>query len=222
MKSKKVLAFDFDGVFVNSNELKVDAIATAILSERQSKMSQEECRDYIRHSFGRGREKIIASALKGADSIDIDRATRMANRLIDNKYEAMTILNEADVIRYLGILKNNYKIVIISGSPLKSIVKILGKNIDYFDNIYSTNVFFSKSFILQNLKKFSDVELYVGDAIGDYEAASIAGIDFVFISQDSVAAANDVKTLLHQSVACYRNLDLFLNEKVLKLRAIET
>lgn len=218
-RKEKALVFDFDGVFVKSNELKVKAIVDSIVQAKKAKGTDNlAIENYVRSNFGRGRQKIIEGWLIDDPSADVAKATGLADMRIDPEYEAMTIIDEYEVLKCLKMLKRKHvKLFIVTGSPCRSVYKILEEYSDYFDCIFSTKESFDKSKYLEFIKTQYDVVYYVGDAMGDFNAAKIQDIPFCFIEGDSVSTVQENQIMTEKSDMVCSILPDFLRE-IIKLK----
>lgn len=184
----KALAFDFDGVFVNSNRLKLDLISKEIFNTKRSIFkSLDEVETYVRKNFGAGRECLVKNAF--AKDLDINIMDTVLGTLrvtLDPLYNKYKLDNVKTIEKQLEYLSNEYALYIVSGASTYSIYKILGETSSYFDGILSTRAILNKEKYLNFIQDKYKVENFVGDAYGDYIAAKNQNIPFVFIYGDAI------------------------------------
>lgn len=179
-----IYIFDCDGVILDSNQLKIDAMQKALESTIDESKKVKACVDYFRNNFGRSRFHHI--------DVFIDQFLEL-HQTAENKVKE-TILSEysaqckdlylqADIthgfIDFISKLNGNKYIA--SGSEqqeLRDVFEERGLNV-YFDEIYGSPT--KKYDLVANILKSNNSSNAVmfGDAISDLEAANINNIDFI-------------------------------------------
>ena len=204
----KAIGFDFDGVFVDSNELKIRSIKNIL--EKENLISNNF--DYIvRREFGKSRKELIRKCLKEPVENDVlENIYEEVSFLINEKYEKLEIINFEIVCSEIKKLSKEYEIYIITGSPEESVKEIIGDLNDYIYEIISTNDRMHKHNVINEIKKSKNFILYAGDSYLDYTSSISAGVDFVFIYGSSVASADDKKLINNGAHEIYENLSSFL------------
>ena len=185
LKDKNALIFDFDGVIINSVDLKNEAFIDLYKKEKNF----TEIKEYLIRNQGIPRrlkiteieEKLIKNIYKNRESKlkEIERRMDILNESIINKVlKAELIVDALEFIK-----KNNEKIIgLVSATPDKELIQILKKKnlTGYFDFVYGSH--WSKHKTFEYLKKRYDLKesemIYFGDSIGDKTSASSANIDF--------------------------------------------
>ena len=195
-----VYSFDCDGVVLNSNKMKLDAMFTAILSCGFTSREAESCIEFFQNNFGLSRyihvnhflDKILFISGKTRDYFE---------KKILNSYSVIVSKNYVNAefcegfLDFMGNLDGPCNVV--SGSDQVELIEVLKRKglQPKFDYILGSPI--SKKDNLINLKKSypeSTLHLYFGDSIADLLAAKVAGYDFVGVLGYSLVASQ-LKTL---------------------------
>lgn len=197
-----VYIFDCDGVILNSNQLKIDAMKLALESSINDNEKVTKCVDYFRSNFGRSRFHHIDVFIE--QFLSLDKKTEVNIReCILNAYsiQCKSLYLKAELtpgfIAFISQLKG--KKYIASGSEeneLRYIFNIRGLDV-YFDKIYGSPT--KKTDLVSNILRLTSTNNAVmfGDAISDLEASKINKIDFVGylpfsnIKAELMSAANE-------------------------------
>jgi len=178
LKSYQNIILDFDGVILDSNFIKENAIrevANFFLNDKES----EEFVNYFISNNGIPREIKIKKYIS-----DIDRFHNFLNRyneiLKTNLKNAKFTTNAKYFIKMLDL--NNLPVYILSGGDKKEVVaflkfhdllnlftKVMGGPKTKFDNM--------------NDLTLNGKTLYIGDSLIDYEVAKTYSFDFVYMYQ---------------------------------------
>ena len=204
----KVIVFDFDGVLVDSNNMKkeaffelfsgnkrVQAVANGVLNAFWQKTRYEALRE-IFHKLGEGTSRtaqLVATYNERYNDIVID------------KIKSMGLIG--DVYQTLDALSGKYALYINSATPTDALlrtVNALGIE-NFFKGIYGVSGFASildtKKLNLEKIMKGEEVNgneiLFVGDGEADLAAAKAYGCEFIGIahSGNSWAERRDIKTI---------------------------
>jgi len=171
----KRFIFDFDGVVVDSNFAKEDAIKEAVKILEPSK-THHEFLDYFTNNNGLTREHKIKKYFNNSEG---NRVLLRYSEILNKKfYECSLISGVEDFIRKLH--KSKLSLIILSGGDEKEIKKYL--NIKGLNNIfeYVLGGPVSKRDNLKNLTEVSE-SIFFGDSQVDYDLAKEFGLDFVFV-----------------------------------------
>jgi len=178
------VVFDFDGVLVESLDIKGRAFAV-LYRAYGDQIVQEVVAFHQSHGGVSRFEKIrhFESVLLGlpATQDKIQEKADAFSRLVEDEVVSCSEVSGAtDLLRFLS---NHLPCFVASATPeqeLRRIVQRRGWN-EYFSGIFGAPV--SKQSILSNIVSTThspaDTVLMVGDALVDYEAASLAGVRFV-------------------------------------------
>ncbi|MBH0027518.1 HAD family hydrolase [Pseudoalteromonas sp. SWN29] len=179
-----VYIFDCDGVILDSNQLKIDAMQNALSTVILDQVKVKECVDYFRVNFGRSRFHHV--------DVFIDKFLRLDKSMVEQTkksiLEAYSSLCRAlylkaeltpNVIEFIETIKGNK--FIASGSEqkeLQEVFKLRGLDV-HFNGIYGSPI--KKNELVTNILELtnSNNAIMFGDAISDFEAAKINKIDFV-------------------------------------------
>lgn len=198
LDSLKVYTFDFDGVVLDSNSMKIDAMRESLEVCEFPDETVQICLDFFRKNFGISRYQHIDYFLDNILDVDQKNKKDLSEKLLTNFSERVSLryakANFCDGI--LEFVKNNKnQCNIVSGSDQIELINMLNQKgfISTFDYVLGSPT--SKSDNLINLKKYypdDAVHYYFGDALGDYEASKAAGYLFVGVLGYSLVS-NDLK-----------------------------
>ncbi|MFN3018109.1 HAD family hydrolase [Vibrio coralliilyticus] len=193
----ETIIFDCDGVLLDSNNLKIEAMEKSLIDCSVDKHSTEKCIEYFKYNFGKSRYHHVNHFMNSFINSDDDE---LSNRILNKYSELCKILYLSSkvipgILDFLG--KSNQEMYVASGSDqdeLREIFRVIGLS-QYFNGIYGSPK--SKTdnvrYILSNNQGKAAL---VGDAISDYEAAKNNNIDFIGF----VGYSNVKKELLDLSI----------------------
>lgn len=189
-KKYKLIIFDFDGVILDSNNIKKKAIKESVAGILPLKKINEFVKYFIEFS-GIPREKKISIYFSDSNSDEI--LQRYEKILKKRLSKAMLIPGIKEFLIFLK--KYKIKKIILSGGSEKEIKKIVFDKdlISYFDQIHGGPL--NKE---ENLKKICVTKpiLMFGDSKIDYNLARLYGFDFIFVN--GYTSMNNWKTELKQ------------------------
>jgi HAD superfamily hydrolase (TIGR01549 family) len=179
----KNIIFDFDGVILNSHQVKTNAFKN--IFKKYSDTIAKKAKEYHLNNAGKSRylkfHFIVKKILK-------QKASREIIRELNNEFSEYcdSKINKLIVSKYLiEYLKKNYKnknFFISTGTPQKDILKLIKKIKikKFFKSIHGspTNKVVHIKKILSKYKKRSET-LFIGDSMTDYEAAKKCGVFFL-------------------------------------------
>jgi len=180
----KTIIFDFDGVLVESNNIKTEAFSALF----QGKCSDEEHREIVRHhidNLGVSRYKkfihIYREILKkDIGQKELDDLSRSFSELVMEKVIAAPSVNGA-----MDFLSRNreYECYIVSATPqgeINDIVRLRSMK-EYFAGIYGSPK--EKEELINDIlaggKHPAESTVYIGDGMNDYRAATKCGVRFI-------------------------------------------
>jgi phosphoglycolate phosphatase-like HAD superfamily hydrolase len=179
-----IYIFDCDGVILDSNQLKIDSMESALCSLFNQKTEVANCVDYFKHNFGKSRFHHIDVFLDDYLSIDEKEKGQYRQKILTS-YSSMckTLYLEAvitpDFLTFIRSLDG--KKFIASGSEQEELRYVFKKRgLDaLFDGIYGSPIAKSENIktILKNENNTNAIMF--GDAISDLNAAVDNKIDFV-------------------------------------------
>ena len=182
--STDIYTFYCDGVVLDSNQIKVDAMRESLETCGFPNKTVQSCLDFFGKNFGISRYRHIDYFLDNILDIELKNRKEVSEKLLANFSERVSLqylqANFCDgILDFLRDNKNQCNIV--SGSDQIELIDVLNKKgiISRFDYVLGSPT--TKIDNLINLKKrFPDdaVHYYFGDALGDYEAAKSAGYLF--------------------------------------------
>lgn len=179
----KAVIFDFDGVLVESNQIKVEAFRSLFLYRPDK---TEEIISYHIENMGISRfvkfQYIFEHIFKEpySDEIGLELGKKFSEIVIKKVLDASFI---GGVKKFLANNHMEYHLFVASGTPENELLYIMKKKgIDkYFKGIYGSPA--AKNFIISNiLHQFSlksDEVVFVGDAETDMKAAKECNVRFV-------------------------------------------
>lgn len=180
-----VYVFDCDGVILDSNQLKIDAMEIALKTLTADSSQINLCIDYFRHNFGRSRfhhvDVFIDKYLTVADEEDANK-TRV-NILDAYSSQCCALYLLADMtpgfIEFIEQLKG--KKYVASGSEQEELMGVFrSRGLDkYFEGVYGSPT--KKTDLVSNILNIESSKkvLMFGDAVSDFEAAKLNNIDFI-------------------------------------------
>lgn len=180
----KHIIFDFDGVLVESNEIRLNGYFSLFKNCPQNRVN--ELIKFIKNNSGLSRYEIIEYFFYNILKNPIDQKTVIAlakqySNLVKKKVVKANLVNGA--LEFLSAYQSNYDFAIVSGSDQKELINIckIRKINHFFVDILGspsnkeTNI--SKLLLKREWKK--EASLYVGDSINDFQAANICEIKFI-------------------------------------------
>lgn len=180
----KVIFFDFDGVIVESVDIKTHAFAK--LFEREGGDFVKRVVDYHLKNTGVSRyEKFryIYQEILNRPLIENEfqiLCDKFANLVVENVVKAPYVKG---IIEFLENYASKYKCFVVSATPQKEIEEIIQRrNIQrFFKGIYGAPT--KKSDAVKNILLSEEIEsskaVYIGDAMSDYTAAKNNNVRFV-------------------------------------------
>lgn len=182
------VVFDCDGVLLDSNDLKIQAMQEALeLQPEFGEADIDRCIQDFRAGFGKSRyyhiERFAKSVVHNNDvvrNIETRLLAAFAAK-VEEAYGRAPIIH--GVLELLKKLKSK-KLFVASGSEQEQLRRVLQakKLSGYFLDIYGSPV--SKQEILRTIIRENSCEsaVLVGDSSADFMAAKNAGIQFIYFS----------------------------------------
>ncbi len=207
---EKVIIFDFDGVILDSVDIKTSAFQD--LFKKQTKKIQKKIINYHKINGGISRIKKfeyfykVFLKKKITNKIKKDLSNKF-NRIVYKKILKCKFIKGADKF----IKKNkDYHLFISSGTPEKELKLICKKRgiSKYFKEIYGSPK--SKVDHIKKIrKKFkkADLFIFIGDSKNDYDAAMKTKIKFIQVG-------NNIKnkTIIENKIKTLEKLNFFLKK----------
>lgn len=183
-KTYDVYIFDCDGVILDSNQLKIEAMKSALADLSFPEKEVEQCVTYFANNFGRSRFHHVDIFVQDILQIEKGKQKEIKEHILsayslkckDLYLSANLTPNFIDMIVAL-----NGKKYVASGSEqseLRDIFHTRGLE-QYFTGIFGSPT--SKAELVKNIldKEPDKRAVMIGDAISDLEAAKINKIDFI-------------------------------------------
>lgn len=178
-----VYIFDCDGVILDTNKLKIDAMRTALTSIFSDSKQIDICVDYFRNNFGKSRFHHVDVFVN--DYLELDETMKEhAKKLILDAYSSQckALYLSAEItpgfINFIERLRGHKYVA--SGSEqseLREVFQERGLDV-YFKGIFGSPV--RKSQLVSDIiNEGATSAIMFGDAISDLEAASVNNIDFI-------------------------------------------
>jgi len=187
----KIMVFDFDGVIIDSAEVKVDEYRNLFSQFTKNEATLNKIINIYRNSAGIPREttlkkvfkKVLDKAISNqeVENLSLDYSKKIFQRL-------ETILPLKGFLEYIAIHKEINK-HIISGAPNSDVSYLIKKlNLTkYFKSIKGGPL--NKKNEITNIRNLAQVKaqdiVYFGDQKNDCIAAKSAGVDFIGINAGS-------------------------------------
>lgn len=176
--------FDCDGVILDSNALKVQAMKEALEAHAFKAELVAECVSYFANNFGKSRFHHVAHFVSEILELsDEQKAVIEASILRDFSAQCKTLYLTAKLTPGFINLINELpgKKFVASGSEqteLRAVFKSRGLD-QYFENVFGSPT--AKSQLLCDILQIQPhtKALMIGDAVSDFDASSANNIDFI-------------------------------------------
>jgi phosphoglycolate phosphatase-like HAD superfamily hydrolase len=181
-----IYIFDCDGVILDSNQLKIDAMEKALTAVFKDNVGIENCVNYFKNNFGKSRFHHVDVFLSDYLLVS-DQAREKIRKEILRTFSLMCKELYLDAaltsgfIEFISSLQG--KKFVASGSEqeeLREVFRQRGLNV-YFDEIFGSPT--AKAELVAAILKSEDSDvkaIMFGDALSDLYAAEENKIDFIF------------------------------------------
>lgn len=184
MKKYDAIVFDFDGVLVESVDVKTRAFA-ALYAEYGDRIVKQVVDYHLQHGGVSRFEKFryYQEVLLGK-TLTKEEEVQLGDRF--SQYVEDAVVEAAYVLGAYEFLENNYQSIplfVASGTPDEELKRIIARrNMNhYFVSVHGSPA--KKGAIIQEVLTTHELNpdrvLMVGDAIADYEGAKVAGVNFI-------------------------------------------
>lgn len=203
----KAIFFDFDGVIVESNDIKTNAFAELFTNE--SKEIRERIIDYHLNNRGVSRYKKIKFIYKHLlnrhlSNTEFNTLCNNFSTLVLEKVIKAEFVKGAE--EFLENYRSKYKYFLLSATPQEEIERIIQKRHmgHFFQAIYGAPT--KKSYavrdilIRENLKPIQ--VLYIGDALSDYRVAKDCAVNFIARIDKNGFVFKDINCLKIKDLTC--------------------
>ncbi|MFQ5787435.1 MAG: HAD family hydrolase [Thermodesulfobacteriota bacterium] len=208
----KVIFFDFDGVIVESVDIKTNAFAE--LFEQEGGDIVKKVVDYHLKNTGVSRyekfryiyEEILNSPLTENEFKIL--CDKFANLVVESVIKAPYVKG---IKEFLENYSARYKCFVVSATPQKEIEEIIQKrNISHFlKAVYGAPT--KKSDAVKEVRMQENIDshdaVYIGDALSDYEAATSNAVKFIARTHNNES--------IFEAIDCIKLNDLSNLEKIL-------
>lgn len=188
LSSDHIFIFDCDGVILDSNKLKLDAMRKAISIISDDKTLIDQCIDYFSKNFGKSRFHHVRYFIKNIFHINDEKLFSEIYEKIISSYsnECKKLYMNAALCENVEVILNHIKgkSYVVSGSDeveLNWVFEQRDLN-HYFCGIYGSPR--NKTEIIHEIMEKNKIKnkkyIFFGDAMADYDAASDNGIKFIF------------------------------------------
>lgn len=186
----KAIGFDFDGVVVDSNEIKEQAFLDIFKSEAPTHF--EKLVKFHKANPTLSRSPTMRGAVREVLGIQGEAAKQKAKEWVD-LYTKLTRQRVTDCPYIEGAeellqdLKSMYPLLLASATPEGEVIKIVeGRGITpLFDEIHGAPI--DKAEVMLGFMKERNIDpnefLYIGDSGSDWLASKEAGVHFIGIDQ---------------------------------------
>jgi phosphoglycolate phosphatase-like HAD superfamily hydrolase len=211
-----VVIFDCDGVILDSNELKLEAMSLAVAAVINDKKLILQCVDYFRNNFGKSRYHHIRHFVEHIIKCD-DASAVYDNILVNYADRCFALYLQAKEAKNFRLLISKSKCIhyVASGSDQEELRKV-------FDFKGLTKLFKSiegspknKSEIVKEIvaANFNSKILMIGDAESDFLAAQNNKIDFIFYEPLSTVKEKMVKLSMKYKFLIINDFSELLNDQ---------
>ena len=203
IKNKLIFIFDFDGVIIDSMQLKGKVFSDIFTKEN---FYRKKIETYHLRNGSKNRtlkikyiaNKILKLNIKNKDEFYGEKLEKF-DKIYNKNLNKIKLIS--GIKKYLKKIKkdNNKKIFIVTAAPKEEVIKILKINniFAFFNDIYDVNIEKEKA-ILKIIKKYSDIDLYkfifFGDSPKDFIASKKNKIDFCSLLTNKLSPLKNKKT----------------------------
>ncbi|EGQ8161753.1 HAD hydrolase-like protein [Vibrio parahaemolyticus] len=181
----EVYIFDCDGVILDSNQLKIEAMKNALEAHFSAQDLIAECVDYFRHNFGKSRFHHVAHFLDSILTIEEEKRSELEQRILaDFSKQCRTLYLTAQLTPgFMSFLEQcQGKRYVASGSEQSELRDVfVQRGLDtHFDGVFGSPT--PKAELIRYILKQenSTNAVMFGDAESDMLSAQQNHIDFVF------------------------------------------
>ena len=207
------IIFDFDGVIVKSNEIRMEGFAELFSDYPETEI--KKLLEYVQENGGISRYVKIRFFFEQIKKIpisekDVNRLAQEYSVLVTKKVERA--LSVPGAVEFLDKYSSFYRLAVVSGSDQLELRGICKERdiAKYFCTILGSPIEKSK-----NIRALIDVQgwnyeecLYVGDSINDYDAAFLNRVSFLGVN----SGAFDWATKSVPSINDLNELEVFLED----------
>ena len=206
----EVYIFDCDGVILDSNQLKIEAMRNTLKTYFSTPEIIESCVDYFRKNFGKSRFHHVAHFLNVIIDIPLEQRSELECLILkDFSKQCRVLYLLADLtpgfIQFVKQCKG--KKYVASGSEQNELREVFcQRGLDkYFDNVFGSPTPKAEliKHILDNEQTINAVMF--GDALSDLQASQKNKIDFVFYAPYSNVQDSLFKLSLSENFPILRN-----------------
>ncbi|APG59287.1 HAD family hydrolase [Christiangramia salexigens] len=183
--NKKVIFWDFDGVIISSEEIRIYGFKEVL--KDYPKKQVEQLLEFHKKNGGLSRYvkfRYFFEDVRGeevSEPIINNLAMQFSKIMLDNLTSRELLI--ADTYNFISNQYQNFEMHIVSGSDEKELRELCSQLglVNFFDLIYGSptpKTSLVAQIILDKNYEPQDCVL-IGDSINDYEAAKINGVDFI-------------------------------------------
>jgi len=201
--SYDIYIFDCDGVILDSNQLKIDAMEKALLSMVTDVEKISQCVNYFRNNFGKSRFHHVDVFVEEILELEGNEKPSIKESILQGySSQCKTLYLSADLtpgfIEFISGLQG--KKYIASGSEQQELRDVFkARNLaSNFDDIFGSPA--KKSDLVSNILELNKQHnaIMFGDAISDLEAANNSEIDFIgYLPFSNVRSKLEVLSIEH-------------------------
>lgn len=207
----KAIFFDFDGVIVESNDIKTKAFVE--LFKNESREIRERIIDYHLNNGGVSRYKKIKFIYKHLlsrhlSNTDFNTLCNNFSTLVLEKVIKAKFVKGAE--EFLKNYRSKYKYFLLSATPQEEMEKIVQKRhmSHFFKAIYGSPA--KKSYAVRDILIRENLKpaqvLYIGDALSDYRAAKACAVNFIARIKKNGFIFKDIDCLKIKDLTCLRTI----------------
>lgn len=187
MPKYRIFIFDCDGVILDSNYFKIDAMRNALIRNNFTNIEVNASINYFKNNFGNSREHHVNEFLKNHKKNDIE-SSNLAKKIIhDYSHQVKEMYMDCDLTDGFDFIFQNFgsfKKYIASGSNEQELKLVFQRRkLDkYFVGIYGspqTKTNNIRNIIHQNQDVSKDEIVMIGDSVSDYQSARKENIGFL-------------------------------------------
>ncbi|QBF81871.1 HAD family hydrolase [Shewanella maritima] len=182
----EAIIFDCDGVILDSNQLKIEAMRNALVAQNLAEESVNECVELFAKNFGRSRFYHVDIFCDEILDVDDDVKHHLKAQLLQSySQQCKKLYMTASLTPSVEVVLQRSEAVkyVASGSEQNELNTIFERRglAKYFSKILGSPTK-KTELVRQIVSEVSGVAVMIGDARSDLEAAQENNIDFIYYS----------------------------------------
>ncbi|CAJ1881698.1 HAD family hydrolase [Aeromonas hydrophila] len=176
----ETIIFDCDGVILDSNNLKIEAMYNSLQMAGVSDLNSQMCCQYFKNNFGKSRFDHVKHFVEKIISSKSNKLYECILNHYSSQCEELYLKAEITPGFFEAISNCHAKLFIASGSLQEELRDVFKKrNLDNYFSLILGSPETKANNVATILSQSTGKALMVGDALSDFYAAKENGIDFI-------------------------------------------